>query len=86
MQRREFLVSAAIGATFPAISRYARSGPLHTPTPMSASGPLRRHPKNSRYFANAQGQAILLTGSHTWNNLVDMGAQRSPDRSTSTRT
>ncbi len=44
----------------------------------SAPGLLRVHPTNPRYFTdgtkNADGalKAIYLTGSHTWNNLVDM--------------
>ncbi len=43
-----------------------------------ASGPLRVHPTNPRYFTdgteNADGslRAVFLTGSHTWNNLIDM--------------
>ena len=36
-----------------------------------ASGPLRVHPSNPRYFADAEGRAVYLTGSHTWNNLQD---------------
>lgn len=40
-------------------------------TNLSATGPLKVHPTNSRYFADKSGQAILLTGSHTWSNLVD---------------
>lgn len=43
-----------------------------------ASGPLRVHPENPRYFADASGQAILLTGSHTWPNFVDMGPTDPP--------
>ena len=43
-------------------------------------GPLRVHPANSRYFTNDTGHAILLTGSHTWNNLVDMGPDTSESR------
>ncbi len=45
---------------------------------MPAAGPLRVHPHNPRYFTdgteNADGslKAVYLTGSHTWNNLVDM--------------
>ncbi|MFZ5831226.1 MAG: DUF6298 domain-containing protein [Planctomycetota bacterium] len=42
------------------------------------NGPLRRHPQNGRYFTDASGRAILLTGSHTWNNLVDMGPSDPP--------
>ena len=40
--------------------------------PSRATGPLRVHPTNPRYFTDGSGQAIYLTGSHTWNNLVDM--------------
>ena len=34
-------------------------------------GPLRVHPANPRYFADASGKAVFLTGSHTWGNLQD---------------
>ena len=37
----------------------------------AAKGPLQVHPTNPRYFTNGSGQAILLTGSHTWGNLQD---------------
>jgi hypothetical protein len=43
-----------------------------------ATGPLRVHPENPRYFADRSGKAILLTGSHTWPNLVDMGPSDPP--------
>ena len=36
-----------------------------------ATGPLRVHPDNPRYFADRAGRAVYLTGSHTWNNLLD---------------
>ena len=42
------------------------------------NGPLRVHPQNPRYFTDDTGRAILLTGSHTWNNLVDMGPTDPP--------
>jgi len=38
-----------------------------------ATGPLRVHPDNPRYFTDGSGKAIYLTGSHTWPNLVDIG-------------
>jgi len=38
-----------------------------------ARGVLRVHPNNPRYFTDDSGKAILMVGSHTWNNLVDMG-------------
>jgi len=41
-------------------------------------GPLRVHPTNPRYFTDDSGRAILLTGSHTWNSLVDIGLDDPP--------
>lgn len=35
-------------------------------------GPLRPNPDNPRYFADALGRTVVLTGSHTWNNFQDM--------------
>ena len=43
-----------------------------------ASGPLRVHPQNPRYFADAAGRAVYLTGSHTWDTLQDMGETDPP--------
>ncbi len=43
------------------------------------NGPLRRHRTNPRYFTDSSGRAILLTGSHTWNNLADMHPQDEPN-------
>ncbi|NND32516.1 MAG: hypothetical protein HKN76_07990 [Saprospiraceae bacterium] len=43
-----------------------------------SQGPLRVCNKNPRYFATENGTAILLTGSHTWHNLVDMGLSDPP--------
>lgn len=49
-----------------------------------ATGPLRIHPTNPRYFTdgtkNADGslKAVYLTGAHTWNNLVDMAREDPP--------
>jgi len=51
------------------------SGPL---LPAQTNGPLSVHPENPRYFADRTGKATLLTGSHTWPNLVDMGPTDSP--------
>ena len=50
-----------------------------------AKGPLRVHPENPRYFtdgtkaADGSMRAVYLTGSHTWNNLVDMGRRDQPE-------
>ena len=46
--------------------------------PPAARGPLRVHPDNPRYFTDGTGRAIYLTGSHTWNNLKDMGPNDPP--------
>jgi hypothetical protein len=44
----------------------------------STNGPLRVCPDNPRYFADADGKAVLLVGSHVWYNLVDMGPKNPP--------
>ena len=36
-----------------------------------ATGPLRRHPTNRRYFCDGTGRAVYLTDTHTWNNQQD---------------
>lgn len=46
-----------------------RSGDLQT----AARGPLSVHQANPRYFTDGSGKAIYLIGSHTWDNLQDMG-------------
>ena len=47
---------------------------LHAP----AAGPLKVCPDNPRYFADRSGKAVYLTGSHTWNNLQDIGPADPP--------
>lgn len=42
-------------------------------TPRPIQGALRVHPDNPRYFADDSGEAVYLTGSHTWANLQDIG-------------
>ncbi|MBN1583466.1 MAG: DUF4038 domain-containing protein [Anaerolineae bacterium] len=39
---------------------------------MQFNGPLRRNQSNPRYFTDDSGQAIYLTGSHTWAVVQDM--------------
>ena len=36
-------------------------------------GLLRTHPTNPRYFTNDTGEAVYLTGSHTWDTIRDFG-------------
>jgi|SRR6188472_864629 len=37
-----------------------------------AKGPLKILPQNPRYFTDGDGKAVILVGSHTWNNLVEI--------------
>jgi hypothetical protein len=39
-----------------------------------AMGPLQVDPANPRYFTDGSGKAILLVGSHTWDNRQDQGS------------
>jgi hypothetical protein len=77
MKRREFLAVTGQIAMLTGASRYSVAEDRQ-PATEPASGPLRVHPKNPRYFADGNGRAILLTGSHMWNNLVDMGRSDPP--------
>jgi hypothetical protein len=56
----------------------ATTTPANTRARTPATGPLRVHPANPRYFANGAGKVIYLTGAHTWNNLQDMGPTNPP--------
>lgn len=42
---------------------------------MPITSTLRICGANPRYFADSSGRAIYVTGTHTWNNLVDMGSK-----------
>lgn len=55
-----------------------RLGPPYLRRP--ATGPLRVCTENPRYFCNPAGQAVYLTGSHNWNNLIDGGKSDPPPR------
>lgn len=44
----------------------------------TAKGTLRVHPANPRYFTDDSGNVIYMTGSHVWNNLIDMGKDDPP--------
>ena len=49
-----------------------------------AEGPLKIHPKNPRYVAGHDGNAIFLTGSHTWPPFKNV-ASRAKRRTSTTR-
>jgi hypothetical protein len=51
-----------------------------TPIPTAAhriTAPLRASATNPNYFVDSVGKAVALTGSHTWNNVQDWGANGS---------
>jgi hypothetical protein len=78
MDRRTFLAVAGQIAAVGALSN--RVAAQDRPSRRSAAtGPLRVHAENPRYFADADGRAVLLVGSHTWNSLVDMGRDDPPE-------
>ncbi len=84
MHRRKFLARAGrLGTLAIGLSsgwfRARAFGQEQAKTPQPASGPLRVCPRNPRYFCDAGGRAVLLVGSHTWNNLVDMGRSDPPE-------
>jgi len=49
------------------------------PHSVETPGTLRVSEINPGYFTDNSGKAIYLTGSHTWNNLVDMGPGQQPE-------
>jgi hypothetical protein len=34
-------------------------------------GPLKPLPANNRYFTDGSGKAVILSGSHTWDDFQD---------------
>ena len=80
------LIAAASGPTLFAaglVACFALSAASSRPTCWAQQsdeirGPLRVHPTNPRYFTDDGHRAVYLTGSHTWNNLVDMGTSDPP--------
>lgn len=53
--------------------------PLARARAQTATGPLRVNPVNPRYFTDASGKAVYLTGSHVWSNLLDRGTVNPPN-------
>ena len=85
MNRREFLhhsVGMAAGTVVGVAWTGSEADPAEPARPRAApppaAGPLRVHPDNRRYFTDGSGKAVYLTGSHMWNNLVDMGPTDPP--------
>jgi len=76
MMRRACTCFLLVVAVAPLLATPARNHAGQPP----ATGPLRVHPDNPRYFTDSGGRAILLAGSHTWPSLVDMGPSDPPPR------
>ncbi len=74
MHRRKFLKTAVICGAAAGAWKTAPAQMGRQP----ATGPLHVHPQNPRYFADASGRAIFLTGAHTWANLQDTGVAPIP--------
>ncbi len=61
------------------VTLFSIAGSVALGGPAEPMGPLVVCPANSRYFQNAAtGEVVLLTGSHTWPSLVDMGTTDPP--------
>ncbi len=67
------LFSPRRGRLAGAILGLAALGGLPAPAAPPATGPLKRSEANARYFVDASGKAVLLTGSHNWHNFQDNG-------------
>lgn len=52
--------------------------PVNEQTMTQTNGPLRVSTANTRYFADATGKLVYLTGSHTWSNFQDNGGADPP--------
>lgn len=84
MHRREFLArtgqlsTLAIGWSSGLVPPVVFGQEQNRSRPL-ATGPLKVSKRNPRYFCDASGREILLTGSHTWSSLVDMGRSDPPE-------
>lgn len=65
-------VSASLGD----VTSYALIAVTDRPAP---SGPLRLDPDAPRYFVDATGRPVYVTGSHTWSSLQDNGTTDPPN-------
>jgi uncharacterized protein YjdB len=74
----------AVGPGTATITATSESAPGATTSGITVDLPpttatlLRRSATNPRYFENANGQIVYLTGSHTWSNLQDNGTVDPP--------
>jgi hypothetical protein len=83
MHRRKFLSTAAQATACGAAalsSLISKTGSqlMAAAAPARATGPLKIHPQNPRYFADGSGRPVYLAGAHTWANLQDIGVAPLP--------
>jgi hypothetical protein len=75
MQRRVIVLLAVVFLnSSPVVSALAQERARRL-----ALGPLMTAPE-SRYFLDQAGKPVYVTGSHTWNNLIDMGKSDPPEK------
>src|SRR3954471_14720809 len=74
VKRRDFLKRAACLTAAANFASHAEAYQSRRP----ATGPLKVHPSNPRYFADAGGNVVYLAGAHTWANLQDTGVAPEP--------
>ena len=60
------------------LGAYSNAASATTSARSAAKGPLTVLATNPRWFGDGTGNAVFLSGSHTWNNLQDWGANASP--------
>src|SRR5215831_16442544 len=70
------VIAGCGGATIVSPNRSMRLADAAIDTP--THGPLQMCTANRAYFADRDGVAIYLTGSHTWNSLQDWGNSNPP--------
>ena len=87
---RLLLIAALMGSALATAALFWHNDPMdaarlaaapytETAQTSKATGPLRRHRSNPRYFTDGSGKAIYLTGSHTWNNFQEKSHGPSKD-------
>ncbi len=76
--RNHLLAEAKATAAVASMAKSSLSLASATQPTLQTNGPLRVATTNPRYFADADGNIVYLTGSHTWSNLQDNGGSDPP--------
>ncbi len=72
------LVTSKVTASATAIEQMLAAPPVKRRNSTPTNGPLQIAAANPRYFADASGKLVYLTGSHTWANFQDNGGADPP--------